>query len=270
MIKYKLIKNKIKNFILHRIYSIILPKKDDKIYFGPNINSKTDNYVDRYIDFLGEKIINEIKKSRNIKDSRSIFERIILKKYFTNGIKLDIGIGTRPKLINIFRRNIISIDITKRSLINVRIVYPDMDFINCDATFLPIKDNYIENIYCGGILSHIHNIYRYKNELFRILKDNGYCYLTESNEYWYDINKFMDHMWKFNIYSILNYITKEQFSIEIKGGLGLGMIDLLIFNKNFKLKKIIIYMLFYFLKIFPEICDFFFVIFKKISKGEVN
>jgi ubiquinone/menaquinone biosynthesis C-methylase UbiE len=48
---------------------------------------------------------------------------------------------------------------------------------------LPFRDNAIEVIICNHIYEHVPNANQMMKEIYRVLKENGFCYFSAANKY---------------------------------------------------------------------------------------
>jgi len=52
-----------------------------------------------------------------------------------------------------------------------------------DAMFLPFKDSSFDAIICNHIYEHVPNAHQLVDEIFRVLKRDGFCYFSAGNRY---------------------------------------------------------------------------------------
>lgn len=86
-----------------------------------------------------------------------------IKKFGNESIILDIGSGGR-----IITEKIITVD--KFYTANTKVI--------ADIHFLPFRDNSINLIICTGTMEHIENPWIAVREFKRVLKNDGYCYVS--------------------------------------------------------------------------------------------
>lgn len=89
------------------------------------------------------------------------------------GILLDIG-GAETKLHNVFKPYI-----KKYFCINLKKCSNSADAnINGSALLLPIKNNSIDTIICNQVIEHLPNPSELIDEIYRVLKPDGYCIIS--------------------------------------------------------------------------------------------
>lgn len=103
-----------------------------------------------------------------------------------NACILNIGAGTGPVEFFFTKRNnryknLISSDISKNAISNIKILDLNNNLLICDATTLPFKDNSIEAIFFIGILHHIpkESINKLFFEIERVIKKEGFIIAIE-------------------------------------------------------------------------------------------
>ncbi|MFA5736846.1 MAG: methyltransferase domain-containing protein [Candidatus Paceibacterota bacterium] len=119
----------------------------------------------------------KIPKLRNLKSTRFLIRRSI-NLFISNQLKgkkipiiLDIGAGMGPyqKLINYDKY--IPLDIENRS--------NDPNLIIGDLNKkIPLQNNYADGVICTEVLEHIKNPQNALNEIYRVLKKDGFLILT--------------------------------------------------------------------------------------------
>jgi len=113
-----------------------------------------------------------------------------LDNFLSNSLILDIGCGN-GKYMN-YRNDIKikGIDISQE-LVNI-CINKGFDVIKGNMTNLPYNDNYFDGIICIASYHHLENDNDRKktlNEIYRVLKNNGVCFLEVWAKEQYDNNK---------------------------------------------------------------------------------
>lgn len=147
-----------------------------------------------------------------------------LKKYanFLKGIVLDIGCGVKPYKQFLSCEKYIGIDESKD-------VNPD--FIGT-VTDIPFEDGYFDSTLCTEVLEHVPDIEKAVDEINRVMKYNGYLYLTVPQSWC--IHYEPKDFWRFTKYGIIYILEKSGFEvlrIERIGGIfsliGQRLVDVL-------------------------------------------
>ncbi|MBI2618386.1 methyltransferase domain-containing protein [Candidatus Kaiserbacteria bacterium] len=85
-----------------------------------------------------------------------------------------------------------------------------------DIQNLPLKDNSQEAIICSSVLTHVENPHRASEEMHRVLKSGGYCFVYVPFLYYYHAEEgYYKDYWRFTEDSI-RHIFKKFSSIEIQ------------------------------------------------------
>lgn len=58
-----------------------------------------------------------------------------------------------------------------------------VQFLTADAMSLPFKEGLFDVIICNHIYEHVPDPYQMMEEIFRVLKENGFCYFSAGNKY---------------------------------------------------------------------------------------
>jgi 2-polyprenyl-3-methyl-5-hydroxy-6-metoxy-1,4-benzoquinol methylase len=58
-----------------------------------------------------------------------------------------------------------------------------IQFLTADAMSLPFKDGSSDVIICKHLYEHVPNAYQMMEEIFRVLKEDGFCYFSAGNKY---------------------------------------------------------------------------------------
>ncbi|MCX6731758.1 MAG: methyltransferase domain-containing protein [Candidatus Parcubacteria bacterium] len=92
-----------------------------------------------------------------------------------------------------------------------------------DVHQLPFKDSSVEAIICIAVLQHVENPILASQEIYRVLKENGYAFIYVPFLYYYHaMPGYYKDYWRFTIDSI-NYIFKDFKSkqiMPIRGAVG--------------------------------------------------
>ena len=88
---------------------------------------------------------------------------------------LGCGTGDESRLLEEFgAKDIIGLDISKESIELASSTYPEHKFIVGDMHDLPFEDNYFDFVYSSLAIHYSSNPERVYEEVYRVLKDNGY------------------------------------------------------------------------------------------------
>jgi ubiquinone/menaquinone biosynthesis C-methylase UbiE len=101
---------------------------------------------------------------------------------------LDLGASTgiiSYTLAKYFKK-VIAVDIDKKALESARKCYfrPNLIFRVDDAMKLSFGNNYFDVVTCTQVYEHVPNAYKLFNEIYRVLKPGGVCYLATMNALW--------------------------------------------------------------------------------------
>jgi 2-polyprenyl-3-methyl-5-hydroxy-6-metoxy-1,4-benzoquinol methylase len=58
-----------------------------------------------------------------------------------------------------------------------------IQFLTADAMSLPFKDGSFDVIICNHIYEHVPNAYQMMDEIFRVLREDGFCYFSAGNKH---------------------------------------------------------------------------------------
>ncbi|MBU2633762.1 MAG: class I SAM-dependent methyltransferase [Nanoarchaeota archaeon] len=118
-------------------------------------------------------------ETRRIKAKKLI---IILKNYkdLSKSIALDIGVGAGVITTEVGK---ISKKVFGVDLIDERISKNNYTYKKVEGLKLPFKDNYFDVIISNQIIEHIKDKDVHINEIYRVLKKDGICYLATPNKY---------------------------------------------------------------------------------------
>ena len=142
---------------------------------------------------------------------------------------LDLGTGDSAFANNFHTKNLYLIDkfFEKINANSLKLNNHALG-INGDAHNLPFKDESIELVLCRKVLHHLQNIQIAKNEIARIIKQNGYFYLIDiivdledayyncasyfrnrNHIRYYSVNEILD-LFRYNFRLVLYYCKKEE------------------------------------------------------------
>jgi 2-polyprenyl-3-methyl-5-hydroxy-6-metoxy-1,4-benzoquinol methylase len=94
---------------------------------------------------------------------------------------LDIGCGNGMITSNIgnFSKEIIGIDVKDR-----RIVKKGYKFKLIKDEMLPFENNSFDVVISNQVIEHVNNQDRHVEEIYRVLRNGGICYLATPNKHW--------------------------------------------------------------------------------------
>ena len=120
---------------------------------------------------------------------------------YLSGRVLDIGCGCAPYRDYVSCRSYVSIDESPD-------VRPDVK-ASCEQ--IPFKDNYFDSTICTEVLEHLAEPGKCVAEIFRVLKSDGYLYITVPQSWGlhYEPNDY----WRFTRYGIEYLLKKHGFEI---------------------------------------------------------
>jgi len=130
------------------------------------------------------------KKSRGIKTNKILS---VIKDYANKNNKnlkeficLDIGCsaGLITSFISKNFKKTIGIDTDFNAIKSAKkLSNKKLNFINASALEIPFKDNFFDLVICNHIYEHVPDAQKMFNEIYRVLKNNGICYLSAGNKY---------------------------------------------------------------------------------------
>lgn len=108
-----------------------------------------------------------------------------------------------------------------------KVDYKVMDPVNTykpdvvgDIHKMPFKDNSLDAIICIAVLEHVENPIKACEEMFRVLKPGGYCFLFVPFLYYYHAERgYYGDYWRFTKDSI-KYIFRDFSKLEISSSRG--------------------------------------------------
>lgn len=128
-----------------------------------------------------------------------------------------------------------------------------------DIHDLPLEDNSIDAILCLAVLEHIENPFKSFEEMYRVLKKDGYCFIYVPFLYpYHPMPGYYDDFWRYTEDS-LKYLSKRFSSIELQNIMGRfeTFINLTPIISRFRKKKLFI--------VFTVITRMLDIIFKKTN-----
>ncbi|MFC1734042.1 class I SAM-dependent methyltransferase [candidate division KSB1 bacterium] len=150
----------------------------------------------------------------------NFYKEKITKIFTESNNVLDIGGGLRinkEKNNRYEKKNEWIIPLAKK--VDYKILDPVPDYnpdIVGDIHDLPFDDNSQDSIICNAVLEHVENPIKASQEMYRVLKPKGYCFVYVPFLYYYHAEKgYYGDFWRFTEDSI-NYMFKDFSSIEIQ------------------------------------------------------
>lgn len=138
-----------------------------------------------------------------------IYNEIIENARFIKGIMLDFGCGKKPykSLFNVNTYIGLEIFISDKSEMNKAV---DVFY---DGISMPFTDNSIDCVFSSEVFEHIFNLEHVLSELYRIIKPNGYIFITlpfvwEEHEAPHDFARYSS-------FGIEYLLTKHGFKIVV-------------------------------------------------------
>lgn len=119
-------------------------------------------------------------KTRKIKAKKIISVLKEFKCLKTSKV-LDIGVGYGVITSELTQhcKKVVGIDV-----IDARKQITGYQFKKVKNTVLPFKDNYFDIVISNYVLEHVKDQKEHINEIYRVLKKGGICYLTTPNKFW--------------------------------------------------------------------------------------
>lgn len=85
-----------------------------------------------------------------------------------------------------------------------------------DIRFLPLEDNSADAIICIAVLEHVEEPQKAMQEIYRVLKPGGYCYLYVPFLYYYHpCENYYKDFYRFT-YDGIRYLTRDFQSVEMQ------------------------------------------------------
>lgn len=128
-----------------------------------------------------------------------------LEKYVSSE-KVAINLGAGPQKR---RKNTLQVDLY---------AFPEIDIV-ADLGSLPFKNDSVDAVFCTSVLEHVMEPQNVLNEIFRILKPGGLCYLTTPFIYPYHSSPHDYTRW--TLYGIRSFLARCGIS-EVASGLRHG------------------------------------------------
>src|SRR3989344_6158839 len=139
---------------------------------------------------LGRKLKILDKKSRLIKTNKIL---AVIKDYSNKNKKilnnfkcLDIGCsaGLITKFISKNFNQTTGIDTDFNTIkLAKKLSNKNLNFVNASALNMPFKNNSFDLVICNHIYEHVPDAQKMFNEIYRVLKKDGFCYLSAGNKY---------------------------------------------------------------------------------------
>ncbi|MFX1392145.1 MAG: class I SAM-dependent methyltransferase [Promethearchaeota archaeon] len=129
--------------------------------------------------------------SRGI-NSETLKDLIRLTDINSNSIILDIGCGTGnyTHALKNFAKYVIGLDLSLGMIQKAKDKFPNLEYINSNAIFLPFNSEIFHGIYAIQVFHHIRNQLLFLKEAYNILRTNGHivihtCSHDQINTFWY-------------------------------------------------------------------------------------
>jgi ubiquinone/menaquinone biosynthesis C-methylase UbiE len=143
------------------------------------IIERNKKYAEKYI----QKINTNFEIPDMIKDLIIKSERI-----------LDLGCGYGQKIYSILnkypKKDIIGVDISNKRINFLKETFPNKKFIVADVCNSKLKSNSFDIIISTSVIEHVENDVKFINEIYRLLKRNGFLYITSVIRKPYGIYKY--------------------------------------------------------------------------------
>ena len=99
---------------------------------------------------------------------------------------LDVGCSSGIITANLSKhfKDVIGVDIDYDAVHSTHTIEKkSVLFLAGDALKLPIKDLSIDVVICNHVYEHVPDRHRLMEEIYRVLRDDGFCYLAAGNKY---------------------------------------------------------------------------------------
>ena len=163
---------------------------DSGIFQGRYVSFNLGRFTDEFI-YGRFQIFEEIKND--------------LKKLKTNSKVLDLGSGTGhlSQFIRDLGHEVIGLDPSKEMLKYARKNFPEIKFINGISAELPFEADSFDYVVSIEVLRYLNeeDVDKTYEEIYRVLKPNGFFNVTHVNKFATDLYYFYYHLVKFSNYA---------------------------------------------------------------------
>lgn len=124
-----------------------------------------------------------LDKSSRLKKAEKIIKIISKYKNIHNSRILDIGCGSGylGSILSKKSKYYIGIDFVDERKVK------NFHFLRCNAVAIPFKNKIFDIVICNHVIEHVGDNNKQDkllNEIYRLLKDDGICYITSPNKLW--------------------------------------------------------------------------------------
>ncbi len=107
----------------------------------------------------------------------------LIKTHINRGLILDVGcgFGIYSEFIRKLGNAVISLDPSKRMVIDGKKLFDKLTFLRGCGEALPFRENAFDSILCMGTLIYSKHRKQFLSELYRVLKSGGHLCLVERN-----------------------------------------------------------------------------------------
>ena len=103
-------------------------------------------------------------------------------KYLAKGSRIlegGCGIGKNVYLLDYHDYKVIGVDYAQKTVDTVNKLFPDLDIRFGDVRSLEFPDRYFDGYWSFGVIEHFYDGYgSIMNEMYRVLKKDGYLFMT--------------------------------------------------------------------------------------------
>ena len=92
----------------------------------------------------------------------------IITSFLGNHFQMSVGIDIDQEAVQFARSHSLS---------------PRVHFLTADSMMLPFHNNSIDVIVCNHVYEHVPSADRMMDEIYRVLKETGFCYFSAGNKY---------------------------------------------------------------------------------------
>jgi len=181
-----------------------------------------------FTNYLNQKILKMFEKVGmkyffgDYFDARFYVSHILSQKHVD--MLLDLGCGAGVLLNSANADLKIGLDASLEYLKKAKLLNPEMELIQADATHLPFKDNYFPNIISMHLITEIcvlmgDDWIKAASEIKRVSKNNGELILTGANRMskHFEKSHTLESRKKYLTYQNQIDFFKNEFSVEIEG-----------------------------------------------------
>jgi ubiquinone/menaquinone biosynthesis C-methylase UbiE len=131
-------------------------------------------------------VLKEVKgRTQKFEKIRSVLQDFYPETQLLNCLDIGCSSGIITSLLRNHFRMSIGMDIDREAVQYAKnqSSSPHIHFIIADSMTLPFQDNSIDVIVCNHIYEHVPYANQMMEEIYRVLKEDGFCYFSAGNKY---------------------------------------------------------------------------------------